>query len=234
MKLALPLLVFLLSAAACTPATLQYPSRSVSREAFFSQVRTVAYAPVLSSDSPGSREFANKVGSFTAAALAPRGLRLMSDAAWQTCWKSGVASMGGLYRSDNGRLDEAKEAKLRWRCHQQVVSELNVDAVLETEVLLVHAPMESDVVRWHGVEEDVASFGERFWSGTYSGTLPALSLHVRITDRQGKVLYDSAGGIEVAATRDGNNLVDKPALLKDNAKLREAVRVALARLFAEE
>lgn len=212
----------------CTPPSLKYPTRSVSPQVFRQTIRTLAYAPLLTSNEDATQEFVGTVGGNLARELKGLGVTLMRPDAWNACWFPAVEAAGGLFDPKTGQFDEQKEAKLRWKCTQQVTQSLGADGVIEIDVIVVSAPLSEDVVRWHGVEEDTRSFGARFWSGgTYSGQLPALSLTVRIQDRNGRSLFENAGGLEVVGQVEGGAVQTKPKLLRDKEKIALATRVAM-------
>ncbi|MDX2053216.1 MAG: hypothetical protein SFV15_12535 [Polyangiaceae bacterium] len=219
----------------CTPPSLKYPTRSVSPQVFRDRVTTLAYSPLFTTKDAQTDQFVNAVGGQLGRRLQSIGVTLLRPEPWNECWLPAVEEAGGLYNARTGEFDEQKEARVRWKCEQDLGQRLRIDGFLEVDIIAVSAPLSQDVVRWHGVEEDTRSFGDRFWSGsTYSGNLPALSLLVRIQDKDGHGLFDNAGGLEVVGKIEDGQVEKKSGLLHNHETIARAVQVALRPLLSEE
>jgi len=108
-----------------------------------------------------------------------------------------------------------------------------VDGLLSVQVLPVGAAFRNDKAEWAGTSQSVESKGDGFFGavmGTgYEGTIAASAIHVTISDRSGRLLYNWMGGVEVMMQRDGEQLEPLPpeALWQSQKRIRNAVKYAL-------
>ena len=85
--------------------------------------------------------------------------------------------------------------------------------------------------RWDGASETAAT--KKFWKAvlgiSHSGTFPALSLHVMLSDTDDRDLYQNAGGIQVLAKAGvaGLQNVPREQLFTDEERNLKAVHLAL-------
>ena len=152
-------------------------------------------------------------------------------------WLEEQQRAGGLYDPITGGIDDQKAQAVRasvfatLRGGDEAVTAIVLPTV-ETRV----APFWSGSAAWDGVSELVTgtSLLGTIFSGSalYSGSLDALSLSVRIVDATGVVLYEGAGGIQLAERlADGRRArLVSSELYANQANDARAVEIALAGL----
>ena len=104
--------------------------------------------------------------------------------------------------------------------------------MLRAEVRVVKAHVNTDKAHWDGMTE--GSTISSFWNAlvTHSGTLPALSLVVRLSRPTGELLYAQGAGIQLLAHIGGDfsgGFVDVPEseILTDLERIHDSVDRAL-------
>jgi hypothetical protein len=164
-------------------------------------------------------------------------------------WDTKAKELGGFFDQQTGQLDEAKVNALLGHVREQVKARFGADALVLPYVRAVTANFNH--VLFGGVDAKWDGASESMLSGTFDkilppqvrGTVPALSLFVRIEDLGGSLLYSNAGGIQLlqklapASGRfTGDNFVPVPrsGILADQARIQQAVSYALEPFFKSE
>jgi len=190
---------------------------------------------LFTDDDPEGRQIQDQLVGILARKFAPFGITLIKPEIWSECWKQQVFSGGGVFKSTDGSVDEARYQQVWRTCAVSLAGQYGIDAVLDPAIIAVTAPLNQDIVRWHGVAEDMRSFGQRFWTGgSYSGKVTAASLLVTIHGVEGNLLFENAGGIEVVGQLTGTRtdpLRQKPGFLKSTNKLNRAVNIVFRPLM---
>lgn len=149
----------------------------------------------------------------------------------RTVWDSLAVASKGLYDPVTGRPDESKIEGFRTAVFRELKTRYGVDALLLSSVLVVPAKLDGDVARWDGTSQGAAR--KKFWKAllgvSHSGTIPALSLNVRLSDGDNRALYENRGGIQVLAKAGVERLEDVPRseLFVDEERNLKAVHLAL-------
>lgn len=118
------------SFAGCTPYSLEYPARTMPRQAFVAQVETVGIAPHFLEESPEDQKLVNIMASSAARELQRIGVRSLNHQFWTSCWRAGTDEIGGIYDSKTGEVDPKKSNAIRRRCMQNLAQH-GADAIAE-------------------------------------------------------------------------------------------------------
>ncbi len=231
-----PLLVSILlgmsaTLAGCAAKTAYNPFK-VPREQFHSRVRTVALSPMampsgMESPDPVSAKFLRLLE----ARLREAGISVVGSDRARVIWDSMTTALNGIYDPVTGRRDEEKAKAVRLHTYRELKAELNIDAMLFSQVGVVPAKLDNDQARWDGASEGAAR--KKFWKAvlgvSHSGTIPALSLQVVLSDTDDTDLYQNAGGIQVLAKAGVGGLqpVTRAELFLNEERNAKAVRLAL-------
>lgn len=207
---------------------------------FRAVVKKVAMVPV--SMKPGGRVSAESelkarlVGSSIAARLKRSGVKALRGAAWTRCWSEGVSRYPGLIDPRTGQTDKELRQRLHTDCASALARRSGIDAVVEPRLKLVSAAVTGGHARWHGVEQELRAHGRpSLSSGDGDVTVPAISLLVRVYDLKGELVFENAGGLELAPRLERRErLEDRDDVLTDEAKVRRAVEIAFEPLLGGE
>ena len=222
----LPLLV-----AACASGPPPYDPFRVPRESFYGDLKIVALAPV---DVPGVVDNAEELRTRFARLIQERlegaGLKVVGPSQVGPVMLAEGAKVGGLYDPVTGQVDESKRKAFVQACGAELYAKYGVDALLRADLRVVKAPVATDKAHWDGMTENstIGSFWNLFVS--HSGTLPALSLAVRLSRPTGDLLYAKGGGIQLLSHVGPNGgFVDVPRseILTDPDRIRGSVDRAL-------
>jgi len=225
---ALPLLVV-----ACASAPPPYDPFKVPRDSFYGSLKTVALAPV---DVPGVGNETEAVRSRYARLIQERlegaGLKVVGPDRVGPIMSAEAAKVGGLYDPVTGKIDDSKRKAFVQSCGAELFARYGVDALLRADVRVVKASVNADKAHWDGLTE--SSTIKSFWNvlSTHSGTLPALSLVVRLSRPSGELLYAQGGAIQLLAHIGGDfsgGFVDVPEseILTDLDRIHGSVDRAL-------
>jgi hypothetical protein len=173
------------------------------------------------------------VGSSIAARLKRSGIKTLRYTAWTTCWAEGVPRYPGLLDAKTGQTEKELRKRLFADCASALGKRSGIDAVVEPQLKIVSAAVAAGQVRWHGVEQDLRSPGQlSSASGDGGVTAPAISLFVRVFDLEGELVFENAGGVEVAPKLESRDrLATRDDILTDEGKVRRAVEIAFEPLL---
>ena len=219
--------------AACASAPPPYDPFRVPRDTFYGSLKTVALAPV---DVPGVGNETETVRSRYARLIQERlegaGLKVVGPDRVGPIMSAEAAKIGGLYDPVTGKIDDSKRKVFVQACGAELFAQYGVDALLRADVRVVKAHVNADKAHWDGMTESYTI--RSFWNvlTTHSGTLPALSLVVRLSRPNGELLYAQAGGIQLLAHIGGDfsgGFVDVPEseILTDLDRIHGSVDLAL-------
>jgi hypothetical protein len=146
-----------------------------------------------------------------------------------------------LYNPRNGTFVKAAFEATRARAFESIARDAPFDAVLYPSIVAQPAVFESGEAHWVGTQQvvtgDATSLQAKLnKAGRQIGTVTALVLQLRLTDRSGKLLYVGSGGIELTAfLRDGGFVPRSDwDLLSDKERNAAAINFALKRLLQTE
>lgn len=186
-------------------------------------IRTIALSPVQTPDGLENPEPARALfDSLLTGELTSAGLTVIPSSHAGAIWKRLVDSVQGFYSAFTGERVEAKYRAVMTGTLGELRNRFHVDAWLQPSIEVV-------VVRFAG--------GEALWDGTSegvgsgrSGTVPALSLVVTVSDTAGTEIYRGRGGIQVL--RKGEKVIARDKLFKDRKRDLQALHAAIDTLVA--
>lgn len=149
--------------------------------------------------------------------------------------------VGGLYDPKTGNAKIEEQRAVYANARREFIETEHLDGYIVTRVLSQRARFRSPYATWDGVRE--RSTGRTSANGlsellltddTSSGTLPAFSLIVQISNAQHKIVFGRAAGIQLASYYDmqkskgvnGFLFVPPEQLFQDRVRLERAVRIA--------
>ncbi len=201
---------------------------------FRKRYHTIAIAPLELPWIPQRTDTDGQFRELLAARLRQLGFAVAGEASYAERWVAEVTAAGGFYDRNTGRLDRERFAGARRRMFTALREEFGIDAVLQPSVKMRTAVFRYLIADWDGADESIASgtgVSKGFLdpNGDYMGTLPALSLFVRITNGEDETVYEDVGGIQLAGRVDHGYVVDLPEarLLTDKNRNEAAVHLAL-------
>lgn len=209
-----------------------YNPFKVSREQFYPKLKVVALAPMsapqhLKNPDPATKKFMGLIES----QLREAGFAVIPSEEGKVVWDSLSAQMGGLFDPVSGNLDEKKLKTVRTHMYRELKAKFNIDAMLFSSITVVPAELRSDRAKWDGTSQGAGK--GKFWKAllgvSHSGTIPALSLQVILSDTEDTDLYVNSGGIELLAKVSASGIVDVPRdeLFLNEERNVKAVHLAL-------
>jgi hypothetical protein len=218
--------------AGCAAKAPPYNPYTVPREQFYGRLKTVALSPItLPRELENPEPVREKFLSLLDAQLRNAGFTVVGSDRARVIWDSMATEMHGFYDPVTGQRDEAKVRAVRMHLYRELKAKYNIDAMLFSWIAVVPAKLEHDKAKWDGTSQGASRQG--FWKAvlgiSHDGTIPALSLHVLLSDTEDTDLYRNIGGIQVLAKADVNGLQDVPRseLFVDEERNSKAVHLAL-------
>lgn len=219
-------------------AKVPYNPFKVSRDQFYPKLKVVALSPMsvprdLKDPDPATKKFLSMIE----AQLREAGFATIPADASRGLWDSLTAQVGGFFDPVTGEVDEAKLKTVRIQMYRELKAERQIDAMLFTALAIVPAKLEHDRASWDGTSQGAGK--GKFWKAllgvSHSGTLPALSLHVVLSDTDDTDLYENAGGIELLAkvSASGSVPVPREELFLNEERNAKAVHLALDPLLGK-
>lgn len=213
-------------------AKASYNPFKVPREQFPTQLKVVALSPMgMPRDFTNPDPVRHKFLHLMEAQLRTAGYTVVGSAEARVIWDSMATGSNGFYDPVTGVRDEEKVKLVRMQLYRELKAKFNIDAMLFSHIAVVPAKLDNDRARWDGTSETAAR--KKFWKAvlgiSHSGTIPALSLHVTLSDTDDRDLYQNAGGIQVLAKAGVDGLQDVPReqLFVDEERNLKAVHLAL-------
>jgi len=188
-----------------------------------SSITTVALSPVevpegLDNPEPVRAWFDSAITS----ELVRAGVTVVPSREAGAIWRRLVDSVHGFYSAFTGeRVSEKYDAVVMGTLRELRVR-FHADAWLRPSVAVVAVDFEGGKARWDGASEGVG--------GGTSGTVPALSLVITVSDTAGRDLYAGRGGIQVL--RKGFKDVPRDKLFSDSKRNLQALHLAIDSLVA--
>jgi hypothetical protein len=225
-------LVLALLVAGCG-SKVPYNPFKISPEQVRSRVKVVALAPMafpreLEDPVPATKKFLGMME----VEMRGAGLTVIGAGEVQVIWDSLAGQMDGFYDPKTGARDEEKLKSVRMHLYRELKGKFNIDALLFSHLAAVGAKLDHDQAKWDGTSEGAGR--KTFWKAllgvSHSGTIPALSLHVILSDTDDTDLYVNMGGIQVLAKiGPGGNFdpVPRAQLFSDEERNTKAVHLAL-------
>jgi hypothetical protein len=222
-------------APAATPAP--DPRFKVPRSQLLTMVKSVGVMPVSVPDLvPDSDSVARRIEAEVLARMTPAGFELVPSEAMREIQDRAKTALGGLYDPMTGRANNDKLRAYREYVTNEYRHDHPVDAWLRLRVVERLAPTINGTATWDGVSDSSTGhtgFSGFMVSGAAAGHLPVLSLSVQLTAADGRVLYESSGGLQVLSYVKGfaGNIeilrVDPKFIMHDPARDERALGIAL-------
>jgi hypothetical protein len=165
------------------------------------------------------------------------GYTVVGEDTYAQLWAAELASSGGFYNRYTGALERERLAAARARIFAALRDKFGIDAVVQPSVVARMAQFQYLQAGWDGAEEWLARKGSLGGmmdpSSNYIGTIPALSLIVRITNAANEIVYEEYGGIQVMDQLDNGHeeALPESQLLTNKKQNATAVYLALESLI---
>ena len=160
--------------------------------------------------------------SLLAGELGRAGLTVIPSTEAGAIWKRLMDSVQGFYSAITGERVEAKYRAVMDGTRHELTGRFHADAWLRPRIEVIPVDFEGGKARWDGASEGMGSGS--------SGTVPALSLVVSVSDTSGTDIYSGRGGIQVLSK--GSKNVSRDKLFKDSKRNLQALHFALDSLVA--
>ena len=215
---------------------------------FRQRVKTIAVARVVVPPNVGESGGSAKFHPTLETRLRAAGFTVVPPEQVREVWDAKASELGGLFDQNTGNLDQAKANALMSHVREQMKQRFNADALVLPYVRTVPAsfgalPFAGITAKWDGASESiVTSTIDNVLTPQVNGTVPAISLVVRIEDLTGTILYVNAGGIQVVQKlkpmpggfrRDNFVDVPKNEIFADPQRIQQAVNYALDPFFVK-
>ena len=196
--LAALLLTLIGHAAAAADTNLRF---NVPRDEVLAKVRIIGLMPIdLQYDVPGAVAVAQRLESEVTARLKASGFGVVPSLDYTAIADRAIAALGGLYDPMTGAVIKDRMDAFHQYTQTEYELKQHVDAFLNVAVVVRQVRSTSGTADWDGVSDSttgktgVMGFVE---GGSASGMVPALSLDVRLTGLDGKILYTATGGLQL-------------------------------------
>ncbi len=231
----------LLAASAAARAAPVDARWEMPREEILARVHVIGMMPTrVASDVPDPDAVAARLESAIATRLVAAGFGVVAAEEMRPIQRRAADALGGLYDVRSGQPYRERLSAFREYIVNEYLQSHRVDAFLSADVVVRTAPVANGFATWDGVRDTVT--GKAGVSGFFagfaaSGTTRALSLNVRVSDLDGRALYEVAGGLQplefvrASVTRGYvSSPLDPSAIMQDRARDDRAIAIALAPL----
>ena len=192
-------LFFFLALCFLQKGTHLYSQDEVPQENLRGKINIIALAPLILPE--GLTEHGTAGQTFEdliTTRLKETGFSVVGSKIYNEIWKREAETLGGYFDPISGKKDKEKLKTILIRTREELIAKYRIDAILYPQIRIVEATFANDSAHWHGTSEYLGRTQSSFWSsGRIRGTVPALSLFVRIEDSKEKEIYIKAGGIQV-------------------------------------
>ncbi len=222
-----------------------YYEFAVPRADILTSVQTIGVLPLAVTDEvPDPEAVSARYEAEIVKRLQAAGFTVVAPGVMREIQQKIKATLGGMYDPMTGQPIKEKFDAYNEFSTTEYLAAHKVDAILRPLIRVRAARFGANTAQWDGASDSSSgrSASGNFWAAmtgtTLSGTVPALSLVVRLTDAGGKVLYTAAGGIQVLgyARVEVHNLlatsmkqldVDPKSIMTDPARDARALALAL-------
>jgi hypothetical protein len=186
-------------------------------------IKTIALSPTRLPDGLENPEPVQVLfDSLLAGELGRAGLTVIPSTEAGAIWKRLVDSVQGFYSAITGERVEAKYRAVMDGTRHGLTGRFHADAWLRPRIEVVPVDFEGGKARWDGASEGMGNGS--------SGTVPALSLVVSVSDTSGTDIYSGRGGIQVLSK--GSKNVPRDKLFRDSKRNHQALHLAIDSLVA--
>jgi hypothetical protein len=221
-----------------------YYEFAVPRAQIMTGIQTVGVMPLsVANEVPDPEAVGSRYEAEIVRRLQGAGFSVVPPAAMREIQEKMKATLGGLYDPMTGApIKERVEAFNEFSTTEYLATH-KVDAILRPLIRVRTAHFAGNSAHWDGATDGssgrsgFANFMMDMTGASVVGTVPALSLVVRLSDAGGKVLYTAAGGLQVLgyARSDIHSLlvtvkqldVDPKTIMTNPARDARALSLAL-------
>jgi len=221
-----------------------YYDFAVPRVQILTSIRTIGVMPLgVTEEVPNPEAVSARYESEIVRRLQSAGFSVVPPAAMREILETMKATVGGVYDPMTGQPIKEKAEALKEFASAEYLATHKVDAILQPLIRVRVAHFAGNTAHWDGASDGssgrsgFANFMMNMTGTSVVGTVPALSLVVRLSDAGGKVLYTAAGGLQVLgyARSDIHSLlvtvkqldVDPKSIMADPARDARALSLAL-------
>jgi hypothetical protein len=217
---------------------------AVPRAQILTGIQTIGVMPLSIADEvPNPEAVSARYDAEIVKRLQSAGFSVVPPAAMREIQEKTKATLGGVYDPMSGQPIKEKVDAFNEFSTTEYLATHKVDAILRPVIRVRMARFGGNVAQWDGATDGSSGrsgFGNFMMGMTgvsVAGTVPALSLVVRLSDAGGKALYTGAGGLQVLgyARTDIHSLllsvkqidVDPKSVMTDPARDARALSLAL-------
>jgi len=211
--------------------TIAHPTRAEIQKT----VKTIALAQISLKGNTYEESIRTIYQNRITQSLKDAGYEVVSPWTYQHAVTESAEEVGGVYDPISGVASPEKLAKARELQTHALKDVLHVDAVLFAVFADQSVPFDrKGMAEWDGVSRPVFAAGSRVIPKA-TGSVPALSLVVRLNDMNDKNLYSKRAGIDTLAEFSGTGFyTQRPAhVLEDEDKASAAAKMALSGLVED-
>jgi hypothetical protein len=241
------LLMLLLGVAAPLHAKENY--FSIPREQVIAQVHRVGILPMTFEEAwPRRATAAQEFETLAIAELGKAQIEAVGSAAYLEIESRIKQEQGGWFDVQTGRVITAKRQLIRDLAKQDFIRIHNLDGLMQLRADVIKASVVGNKVIWHGHDEPArlptgrGAFAQGLIDaagGVRSGSLPALSVAVILSDKADKQLYGRYGALQMLTMiRDSAEVefvtVDEQFVFADPLRNEQAIRTAIRQLVLDD
>ncbi|PYP51799.1 MAG: hypothetical protein DMD45_06825 [Gemmatimonadetes bacterium] len=186
-------------------------------------IKTIALSPTRLPDGLDNPEPVRDLfDSLLAGELAHAGVTVIPSTEAGAIWKRLADSVHGFYSAITGERVEAKYRAVMDGTRRELADRFHADAWLRPRIEVVPVDFQDGKARWDGASEGMGRGS--------SGTAPALSLVVSVSDMSGTEIYSGRGGIRVLSK--GSKNISRDKFFEDSKRNLQALHLAIDSLAA--
>jgi hypothetical protein len=173
----------------------------------------------------------DKIDSMLAHYLEQNGIHVFSDSSLVSAWENESKKMGGFFDQTTGELIGSKINTCLTKSITQVRQKIPVDGTVLAQFIVRSAQLAGDRVYWDGCSRKLFDPNKNFISeGSFSGKIDALSLQIKIFNRNNQLVFQNIGGIEfpyiLSDPEDTKEFVWKDSLTLNQSDVYESICLA--------
>lgn len=167
-------------------------------------------------------------------------LYVYSNKPFEQLWRHAETEFGALYNRITGQKTLAYQQAFQQTLETLFTNNPQLDAIIFIDLIETPLPYQRTLQRkaeWHGVERRIKIEGITEGTGMSwtleQGTIQeidAISLQITVIDRQQRLIFQSAGGIQIAqalaAGTKSSNLQRRRDLLRSDKEIHHAIQIA--------
>jgi hypothetical protein len=183
----------------------------------------------------------NALQALVTDSLKKAGIEIVPPVSFQVSYDRLNREIGGVFDPKTGAVKEEQQKAVYMNARREFIENERLDGYVITRIVPARAKFTSPWASWDRVRErstgrvSANALSELLLTDdTHTGTLPAYSLTLQISNAQHQIVFGRIAGIQLSAYYDiqkaktGNGFLRVPSehLFTDNVRLERAVRVA--------